>query len=197
MKNFTEITNIDTSNPILYPKGSLKDASSELANDGTLFNRVFGSDQYQFFWKCVKDANITPNDVFDNVANGYQLFDAVQQAISGRYAGLFGNDLVKIKDRGIFKDNVTLNKNTFQGRLGEYWICINGSPIVVGSQGGKQDLNYSFNVQLRNNSTQYAIMTSLQILETEHYFGIKVFNRSTNMGEDLTTGKIDLQIDKF
>ena len=69
---YTEITDLQAADGD-NPSGLIKDGTT----DGTLWNKVFANDLYQAIWKCVRDSGITPNGDFDNVSNGYQLFDAM------------------------------------------------------------------------------------------------------------------------
>lgn len=54
--------------------GAIQDATSN--QDGTPVDRKTYNDALTFFSKLMDEAGITPNDLFDNATNGYQLWDA-------------------------------------------------------------------------------------------------------------------------
>lgn len=82
MKNYTEITRLDTTgSPIDYPNGQLKQATDKYIEDGTVVNKIFLQDWWNMIWKCVRLSGITPNNNFDTDGNS-QMFDAVKIAMS-------------------------------------------------------------------------------------------------------------------
>jgi len=77
MKNYTEYTGLGAA-IASYPSGQPLDGAS-----GTLLNVTSYGDVFSFFWKCVREAGVTPNGLADNENDGYQLFDSVQKAVLG------------------------------------------------------------------------------------------------------------------
>lgn len=59
-----------------YPGGQIKDDSG--INDGTQADVATVGDMYQFFYKIMALAGISPNNLPDNVSNGYQIVDALK-----------------------------------------------------------------------------------------------------------------------
>ena len=57
-----------------YPSGRIKDDTG--SNDGTPVDESLYGDIHQFFAKILREANIEPNGLPDNVSNGFQLFNA-------------------------------------------------------------------------------------------------------------------------
>ena len=62
-----------------YPFGDIKDAPS-----GTVVDRAMMDDMIQFFQKLMSNGAITPNNLPDNVTNGYQLIDALRAVIENK-----------------------------------------------------------------------------------------------------------------
>lgn len=78
MRKLVNATNIDAPSPD-YPKGRVRDKSG--STPGTIYNETLVGDMYQLFQKLIIDAEITENDLPDNVSNGYQLLDALRNQI--------------------------------------------------------------------------------------------------------------------
>jgi len=72
--------NIDNSDPGNYPNTRVKNTVG--AVPGTDWTEEVTGDAIQFFQKLLIDASITANGNPDNVANGYQLIDALVDKIS-------------------------------------------------------------------------------------------------------------------
>lgn len=64
-------TNVINSDPD-FPNGKIKDAPN-----GTPVNAAVHQDFHQFFARILERAGITPNGLFDNATNGYQLVSAL------------------------------------------------------------------------------------------------------------------------
>lgn len=64
--------------PFIY--GDIKDDTG--LNDGTLLDRATHSDIHQFFEKMFADSGRTATGVLDNATNGWQLWDALNDAIA-------------------------------------------------------------------------------------------------------------------
>jgi hypothetical protein len=62
-----------------YPFGDIKDAPS-----GTVVDKAMMDDMIQFFQKLMSNGAITPNNLPDNVTNGYQLIDALRAVIENK-----------------------------------------------------------------------------------------------------------------
>ncbi len=76
MNPINNFPNYDNSDPTNYPGGQIKDDSG--IGDGTQADVNTVGDIYQFFYKLMALSGITPNDLPDNVTNGYQLIQALQ-----------------------------------------------------------------------------------------------------------------------
>lgn len=63
-----------------YPYGSIQDQGMSV--DGTPVNRQVYSDIHQFFEKMFFESGLTANGLPDNEANGYQLFEALQNTFT-------------------------------------------------------------------------------------------------------------------
>lgn len=63
-----------------YPYGNVRDISSPGAGDGTPANTLVHGDVHQFFEKLLDAAGVSPNGLFDNEYNGWQLFEAYKVA---------------------------------------------------------------------------------------------------------------------
>lgn len=74
MRALTAATNIDSPSGD-YPNGRVRDLNG---GAGTLLNEVLMGDIIQFFQKLVIDAGISENNLPDNVSNGYQLLEALE-----------------------------------------------------------------------------------------------------------------------
>jgi microcystin-dependent protein len=79
-RNKLNAPNIDNSQPSLYPDGRIKDNTG--ANNGTPVNELVYGDLHEFFAKMMRDSGITYNNLPDNEANGYQLFEAMRKIAS-------------------------------------------------------------------------------------------------------------------
>tara|TARA_R110001632_G_scaffold207897_1_gene332107 strand:- start:1315 stop:1932 length:618 start_codon:yes stop_codon:yes gene_type:complete len=75
----TDGSNIDPATTD-YPNGRTRDKAGAIA--GTTINEVLTGDKEQFFQKLLITAGITANGNPDNVANGYQLIEALLKNIS-------------------------------------------------------------------------------------------------------------------
>lgn len=80
MRKFIDNPNVDNSDPTNYPGGRVKNDTG--ASDGTpVDERVYG-DLHQLYMKLCRDYGIVPNNLPDNVENGYQLLAAFQSLAS-------------------------------------------------------------------------------------------------------------------
>lgn len=96
MRTLLAVPNVDGATTD-YPKGKVRDKSGPTA--GTTGGEILFGDLVQLLQKLVIDAGITENTLPDNVANGYQLLDAlnakikertqVSTAITSIYSGAF------------------------------------------------------------------------------------------------------------
>ena len=82
MKRVSDFTRIDTTPNPDYPSGQIKNAIDKYSESGTVINKNFIQDWYNFFQKCVRDSGIVPDGNFDTATNA-QLFDAVKKATTG------------------------------------------------------------------------------------------------------------------
>jgi hypothetical protein len=65
-----------------YPKGRIKDETNpNVSGDGTVINEIIFGDVFQFFQKLIAEGAVTENNLPDNETNGYQLFQALTQAV--------------------------------------------------------------------------------------------------------------------
>ena len=64
-----------------YPNSRIKDESSAGAGDGVPVNEAVYGDIIQFFQKLMIDYGVIINDLPDNVTNGYQLIEALEDKI--------------------------------------------------------------------------------------------------------------------
>lgn len=79
-------TNNDNSDPANYPRGRVKNDSG--VGDGTPVTEKVHGDMHQFFAKMASDGGVTLNDLPENVANGFQLNEAMELAIErNRWTG--------------------------------------------------------------------------------------------------------------
>jgi hypothetical protein len=67
---------------VAYPYGDIKDNPS-----GTIVDSTSNSDLQQFAQKVMDEGNITPNGLPDNVTNGFQIFQGLQQVIKDTHPG--------------------------------------------------------------------------------------------------------------
>jgi len=116
-----------------YPNGKIrnKDNNANPAVVGSpIVEEIYG-DIIQFFQKLLIDAGITANGNPDNVANGYQLVDALKKVIypSGTILNWYGN----LTDNF---DSTGLGKNKWLG-----WALMNGQNGTP-SAAGKFFVNY-------------------------------------------------------
>lgn len=74
MRALTAGTNVDSPSAD-YPKGRVRDKAGATA--GTILNEVVLGDIYQTIQKALIDAGITENGNPDNVSNGYQILQAI------------------------------------------------------------------------------------------------------------------------
>lgn len=84
MYRLTDLT--DLGSDASFPNGFPKEATSPTSNDGTKYDRAFMNDWFNFFWKCVTDAGITPNGNPDNGDDVNQLFDAIKRVLNKKEA---------------------------------------------------------------------------------------------------------------
>lgn len=114
--------NIDNSDPVNFPDGRIRDNTG--AGDGTPVNEIVYGDIHEFFAKLMRLYSITFNGVPDNVANGYQLLDAVRALASK-------NDfLLTISTDGVLIVPLKLNLVT----EGEAFTCIAQSDQAAETQ---------------------------------------------------------------
>lgn len=116
MKNYTSITNLDTTNPADDPNGTMKEETSAGAQDGTVYDKTWAADFYALFWKCVRESGITPNDDFDNETNGYQLHQA-----------MFGTPWVTIS---VFTNGAATSTGPLTGGKGVRYRKVQGGKYV-------------------------------------------------------------------
>lgn len=90
-----------------YPKGKTRDKVG--GTPGTVGGTGIFEDYIQFFQKCVTNSGITENDVFDNVTNGYQVFEAVVKALSTTFDAYVQSNGTIAKYRGVEIYTVTKN----------------------------------------------------------------------------------------
>lgn len=80
----------DNTDPVVpgWPFGEIRDRVGSIP--GTLGNKKNHSDMHQFFDKLMFDAGITPNGLFDNSTNGFQLIQALEARINQIISSTFG-----------------------------------------------------------------------------------------------------------
>lgn len=64
-----------------YPYGRIKDDTAPGAKNGTPISEQVYGDFHQFFDKLMADAGITPNNLPENTANGFQLNQALDSLV--------------------------------------------------------------------------------------------------------------------
>lgn len=74
MRSLASKPNVQAPN-VDYPNGRIKDDTG--AGDGTPVNELVYGDFHQFFEQLMNAAAVVPNDLPDNVTNGFQLFQAL------------------------------------------------------------------------------------------------------------------------
>lgn len=72
--------NVDNSDPSNYPDGRIK--NNDGSGNGTGINEQTNGDIHQAISKMMRLYGITPNGLPDNVANGYQIIDAIKALAS-------------------------------------------------------------------------------------------------------------------
>lgn len=75
MRSLISNPNVDNSDPSNYPNGRVKDNSG--IGDGTYVNERTKGDLHQMIERLMILAGITPNNLPDNVTNGYQIIDSL------------------------------------------------------------------------------------------------------------------------
>lgn len=87
-----DYTNLDDENPSVNPNGKLRDETSFGAKDGTLLSESLLDDWYQTFYKIFREGSpSSPNRLPENETNGYQLYDALVNAMSKSKRHVFLN----------------------------------------------------------------------------------------------------------
>ncbi|WP_051947376.1 hypothetical protein [Muricauda sp. MAR_2010_75] len=115
------LTNIDKSDLVNWPNGRVKDNTG--ADDGTPVNELVYGDLHEFFAKLMRDAGISYNGLPDNVANGYQLVNALKAfATKNSYIASIGESGGK------------LTLNTKVGTLKENEAITCKSTVDIGSE---------------------------------------------------------------
>lgn len=144
MRALSAATNTDNSDPTNYPKRRIKDETSPgVSADGTIINEIFLGDIIQFFQKLVIDGSISENGNPDNVANGYQLVEALTAFIRAANGGL-NTKIVNIEDWDMYTDGsitVAHGVTTFSNIREVYALIRNDQgtlliPLVGGSTTG-------------------------------------------------------------
>lgn len=80
MRTLFNQPNVDKSDLVKYPPGRIRD--NDGSGNGTGVNEATKGDMHQFFEKLMRLYDITPNDLPDNEANGFQLIDALRGVAS-------------------------------------------------------------------------------------------------------------------
>jgi len=79
MRTLTSTPGVDPATPD-YPDGRVRDESGSI--EGTSLQETLHGDLWQLLYLLMRDANLTPNGLPDNVTNGYQLAEALDDRIS-------------------------------------------------------------------------------------------------------------------
>tara|TARA_R110002012_G_scaffold4881_1_gene22303 strand:+ start:695 stop:1210 length:516 start_codon:yes stop_codon:yes gene_type:complete len=104
MRQLVNVNNVDVPSSD-YPKGRVRDKVG--ATLGTEYSEILHGDIIQFFQKLIIDASITENDLPDNVANGYQLLEALNARIKVSSA------LVEEYNNAFNSGNIDLNVENY------------------------------------------------------------------------------------
>lgn len=121
-----------------FPYGKIRDEVSP--GDGTPVNTLVYGDFHQFFARLAALAGITLNDLPDNLTNGFQFVDALQNLIalaapanaSGSWLDA-GTDIAIIPNSGtvsVDAADVKYNKYKVIGRTLFWKICVNNFTIT-------------------------------------------------------------------
>ncbi len=104
-----------------YPYGRIKDKSGPSATDGTPVSEDVYGDIHQLLERMIDWAGITANDLPDNDANGFQLFEALGNWQDGGTPVALVNTGTITIDAG----DIIYNKFCIQGRKLTWQICLN------------------------------------------------------------------------
>ena len=114
MRDILNIPNVDGASSD-YPNGRIKNKNLTSGAPGTPVVEELYGDIIQFFQKLMIEAGLSPNDIPDNVTNGYQLFQAFLENVknqqvarvlsTGSYQG--GADVIDYQNG---EETVTFNK---------------------------------------------------------------------------------------
>ena len=140
-----------------YPWGDIKDNTG--GGNGTKVNRLNHADYHQTFRKLLALANIMPNNLPDNVTNGYQYIQALDKLYK-KFTGVFNDPanatfsltashvdkLINIKGNTTTKNFNLPNSNTL--RDGDTFTFYNNEPYIAIIQSGTDFVNGGADVTL-------------------------------------------------
>lgn len=148
-----------------YPYGDLKDNPGD--NSGTPVNRELMGDIHRNVMKIMDEGNVIPNNLDDNEANGYQVYEAMVKAIRGYEVTSFifnqsntGNEVTMLKDELglgfqsysksangvyslIFNDVSNVDANTIYNNTNIHGAGGQGAYIIMGFGAGINPLELS------------------------------------------------------
>lgn len=140
MRALKDNLNIDNSDLLNYPDGRIKDNTG--AGNGTAVNERTKGDWHQAIAKLMRDYDIVPNGLPDNVTNGYQIVDALRALASK-------NDYIyPLATNGT--DTLSINIKLSLMKDGEYLTCLASAnktteTLIKGSGPTSMAVTYSGN----------------------------------------------------